>query len=632
MKHTFIKFLIVAAATPVAVSAQSKLPPDATRTFSSPTTYAPDLAERVVSSELRDVIPRYTSDRQLLLRFHAVAGTRARLNAEIGFNDSWGKALEKLDFDKLSQEGKVDYILLRTRLRQDREQIEADGRRIAALQPIAPFGEDIAALQEARQRMAFVTPDAAVTAMTSITGRVKTASAAITSGSVAVTEASAAEAAGYLEGMRGALTDWFNFYNGYDPGFTASAPEPYKALNAALDEYSALLRQKSGGRAVPVPGGGGGRGGRGGGGGGGGRGGGGGAPAQPSISQPLVLGEPITGTPAGREELLRLLDREMIVYTPEELIEIGNREYAWTETEMKKASREMGFGDDWRAALEKVKNAYVPPGQQPTLVRNLALQAQKFIRDKDLITVPTIVTDTWRMSMMSPQTMRNAPFFLGGEGIQVSYPIVGMADDLSTMIMKGNGPHLSHATVFHELIPGHGLQGFMNQRYNTHRNIFNTPFYGEGWALYLEMLLWDQGFHATPEDRIGALFWRMHRAARIVFTMNWQMGRWTPQQCVDFLVSNGHERYTAEGEVRGHIRNSPPLYQISYLMGALQLWSVYQDVVVQKKTMTTKQFNDRVIKTGSMPIEMVRALLTNQPLTRNYRAQWKFYGDVPAAK
>ena len=196
------------------------------------------------------------------------------------------------------------------------------------------------------------------------------------------------------------------------------------------------------------------------------------------------------------------------------------------------------------------------------------------------------------------------------------------------MIMKGNGPHLSHATVFHELIPGHGLQGFMNQRYNSHRSLFNTPFYGEGWALYLEMLMWDQGFHATPEDRIGALFWRMHRAARIVFTMNWQMGRWTPQQCVDFLVANGHERYTAEGEVRGHIRNSPPLYQISYLMGALQLWSVYQDVVVQTKAMTIKQFNDRVIRTGSMPIEMVRALLTNQPLTRDYRARWKFYGEI----
>jgi uncharacterized protein (DUF885 family) len=618
-------FAAAVAALQIPLGAQSKLPPDAARTFSDPAAYAPDLAERLTTSELRDVVPRYTADRQLLLRFHTIPMSRARVAAEQGFADGWLKALDRLDFARLSQEGKVDYILLRNRIRLDREQVEVESRLLTALEPFAPFGPEIAALQEARQRTEFVTPEQAVKAVDALTAKIKSTTAAVTSQGLTVPESNAADAAAYVDGLRGPLNEWFAFYNGYDPGFTTQLPGPFKALNSAIDEYVALMRQKSGGRSSAVPAGrGGGRGGQ--------------APAAgsgrgaasaaPSISQPLVLGEPITGTPVGRETLMRLLEREMIVYTPEQLIEIGNREYAWTENEMKKAAREMGFGDDWRAALEKVKNAYVPPGQQPALVRNLELQAEKFVREKDLITIPTIVSDTWRMSMMSPQTMRNAPFFLGGESIQVSYPIVGMADDLATMIMKGNGPHLSHATVFHELIPGHGLQGFMNQRYNAHRSLFNTPFYGEGWALYLEMLMWDQGFHATPEDRIGALFWRMHRAARIVFTMNWQMGRWTPQQCVDFLVSNGHERYTAEGEVRGHIRNSPPLYQISYLMGAIQLWSVYQEVVVQKKAMTIKQFNDRVIRTGSMPIEMVRALLTSQPLIRDYRAQWKYYGEV----
>ena len=57
----------------------------------------------------------------------------------------------------------------------------------------------------------------------------------------------------------------------------------------------------------------------------------------------------------------------MIPYTPEELIAIAETEYAWCETEMKKASREMGFGDDWKKALEKVKNIYVEPGKQPQL-------------------------------------------------------------------------------------------------------------------------------------------------------------------------------------------------------------------------------------------------------------------------
>ena len=40
----------------------------------------------------------------------------------------------------------------------------------------------------------------------------------------------------------------------------------------------------------------------------------------------------------------------MILYTPEQLIALANKEFAWCEAEMKKASREMGFGDDWKKA------------------------------------------------------------------------------------------------------------------------------------------------------------------------------------------------------------------------------------------------------------------------------------------
>ena len=68
----------------------------------------------------------------------------------------------------------------------------------------------------------------------------------------------------------------------------------------------------------------------------------------------------------------------MMPYTPEELIAIAEREYAFSLSEAKKAAREMGFGDDWKAAMEKVKNTYVEPGKQPDLIRDLARQAEAF--------------------------------------------------------------------------------------------------------------------------------------------------------------------------------------------------------------------------------------------------------------
>ena len=315
----------------------------------------------------------------------------------------------------------------------------------------------------------------------------------------------------------------------------------------------------------------------------------------------------------------------MMPYTPERLIQIAEREYAWCEAEMKKASREMGFGDDWRKAVEKVKNTYVDPGKQPDLIRDLAREAEQYVEQHELVTVPPLAKEIWRMEMMTPERQRVAPFFLGGETILVSYPTDGMTHEEKMMSMRGNNPHFSRATVHHELIPGHHLQGFMTARYMPHRQLFGTPFWGEGWSLYWEMLLWDLGFPRTPEDRVGMLFWRMHRTARIMFSLRFHLGTMTPEQAVDFLVDRvGHERANAEAEVRRSFNGTyPPLYQVAYMIGGLQFGALHRELV-ESGRMTNRQFHDAILQGGRMPVEMVRARLENRPLTRDYRAQWRF--------
>ena len=71
----------------------------------------------------------------------------------------------------------------------------------------------------------------------------------------------------------------------------------------------------------------------------------------------------IIGDPIGREALIEELKFEMIPYTPEELVEIANKEFEWCIAEFKKTSREMGFGDDYMKAIEAVKLKYVEPGK-----------------------------------------------------------------------------------------------------------------------------------------------------------------------------------------------------------------------------------------------------------------------------
>jgi len=218
-----------------------------------------------------------------------------------------------------------------------------------------------------------------------------------------------------------------------------------------------------------------------------------------------------------------------------------------------------------------------------------------------------------------------SPFFLGGEVMMVSYPTDSMAEDDKMMSLRGNNPHFSRATVHHELIPGHHLTGFMNDRYNAYRNAFETPFYVEGWALYWEMLLWDQDFPRSPEDRVGMLFWRMHRSARIIFSLRFHLGTMTPQEAVDFLVDRvGHERANATAEVRRSFNGSyPPLYQIAYMIGGLQFRALHHELVDGGR-MTDRQFHDAILQGGNMPVELVRARLLGLSLPRTFTSEWRF--------
>ena len=540
------------------------------------------------TSELRALVDRFSLDRAALGRRYPIDIAPERFDRLRTFYREWQTRLASVAFDGLGVEGRVDHILLRSRLEYDLRLLDREQHQVNEAASLLPFAATMTTLADARLRMQTLDPQAAAATLETLAGDIAALNRRVTAASAAQNRTAAQRAQELIGPLTTALRDWRNFYQGYDPLFTWWTAAPYARVTKALEDYRKTLRER-------------------------------------------VLGfssdedEPIVGRPIGRDALVADLASELIAYGPEDLLAVAEREFAWCEAEMKQAARDMGFGDDWKAALEKVKTLYVPPGRQPDLIRDLAREAEDYVERHDLVTVPPLAREVWRMQMMSPERQLVNPFFTGGEVISVSFPTDTMAHDDKLMSLRGNNIHFARATVFHELIPGHHLQAFMNARYNSHRNAFNTPFWREGWSLYWEMLLWDRGFQQSPENRIGMLFWRVHRAARIIFSLRFHLGEWTPAQAIQLLVERvGHEPANAEAEVRRSFNGSyPPLYQLAYMMGGLQFRALHADLV-RGGRMTDRQFHDRILMSGVMPVEMVRAILTNQQLTRDYRASWKF--------
>jgi len=540
-------------------------------------------------TEVFSLMVNYRADRGSLERFYNVSNSPERRERFKTFYKDYLVKLEQLPFETMSVSGRVDYLLMKRDLENELFALSKEEREIEQIKKYTSFIDPIYQLEQQRRRGKHLKSDDVAGQLNDIYKAIQSSSQKLKQ-EPNLTRELASRAEATIKGQQFAMKSVFDFYNGYDPEFTWWVTKPYKKLDSIMTKYAAVLKNK----------------------------------VDPA-TLPKDDGSGIIGNPIGREELLRLLQYEMISYSPEELVEIANKEFAWCDAELLKASQEMGFGDNWKQAQEKVKQTFVPEGFQPEAMLKLYNESVEFLKKNDLLTIPPIAEETWRMSMMSPKQQLVSPFFLGGELLQISYPTDEMNHDDKLMSMRGNNPHFSRATVHHELIAGHHLQGFMNNRNKSYRN-FRTPFWTEGWALYWELILWDMKFPQSPEDRIGMLFWRMHRCARIIFSLNYHLNKWTPQQCIDFLVDRvGHERANAEAEVRrSFTANYGPLYQLAYMTGAFQFYALKKELVDSGK-MTYKQYHDAVLLENSMPVEMVRAILTNQPLTKDFKTSWKFY-------
>ncbi|MFW6202308.1 MAG: DUF885 family protein, partial [Gemmatimonadota bacterium] len=380
--------------------------------------WVPDLAELVARSPigLQAVVERYVDDGRVLGRRYDAGYSESRREALRAFNREWLARLREVDFDALDREARVDYLLLENEIEHQLFELDREAELMAEAAPLLPFASTIHALHDARRDLERIDPRAAARTLDDLANVIDSTRAAVErglregNGDGDVTTAhnrssatssvihraadatnGAAEAArnanGAAEAARGAnaasasargqdsvirptrlvafrtasvlgtlartLDDWYEFHHGYDPLFTWWAEQPYARVEEALEEYRTTLRRD----VVGIP---------------------------PDGEDPIV------GEPLGREALLADLEHEMIPYTPEELIAIGRRELEWGIEEMRRAARELGYGDDWRAALEAVKQMHVPPGEQPELIRDLAYEAEDYVESNGLVTVPPL--------------------------------------------------------------------------------------------------------------------------------------------------------------------------------------------------------------------------------------------------
>jgi uncharacterized protein (DUF885 family) len=248
--------------------------------------------------------------------------------------------------------------------------------------------------------------------------------------------------------------------------------------------------------------------------------------------------------------------------------------------------------------------------------RDAMFRARAHLIDHDLVTVPS---DERVEIVRTPDYLANvvpfaayfepAAFDPEPKGIYVVTPAVGHDPEA---MLEHNYASISNTSI-HEAYPGHHLQLDAARRHpSLTRLLIDAPEFVEGWGMYSELLMREEGFDLSPAHRLVMHTDAIWRACRIILDVRMHRGELTVEEATDFLVGHtGFGRSNAAAEVGWYTYR--PTYPLSYLLGRTLLLQLRADE--QRRlgdAFRLKGFHDALLRNGSLPISFHRRALAGE--------------------
>ncbi|HYK81745.1 MAG TPA: DUF885 domain-containing protein [Gemmatimonadales bacterium] len=285
------------------------------------------------------------------------------------------------------------------------------------------------------------------------------------------------------------------------------------------------------------------------------------------------------------------------------------------EVETDLARRAARFdGKTWQDVVDRLRADHPPAsGLVDAYAREMA-RARDFVAKRGLAPIPNAPLDV----VPTPAFMRPVipfaaydspgPYSRDRTGwFYVTVPDARLPAAAQERMLRDHCRHELAATALHEGYPGHHLQlvHAQEQASDTRKNVW-TPLTVEGWALYCEDMMGEEGFYRSEEEQF---FQRVHllwRAVRILLDVGLHTRGMTFEQAVTQLASELHvDRANAEAEVRRYC--AEPAYPLCYAVGRRELLKLRDDFRAAKGgRFTLRAFHDAILRYGGLPVTLMR--------------------------
>jgi uncharacterized protein (DUF885 family) len=277
--------------------------------------------------------------------------------------------------------------------------------------------------------------------------------------------------------------------------------------------------------------------------------------------------------------------------------------------------------DQQQTAIEAaLELAYADKPKREAVVdaaKEALAQATAFTKAKDLVTVPDDPVEI----ILMPEFQRgvavaycDSPGPLD-KGLKTYYAISPIPDDWTDKqtdsFLREYNSRMIQLLSIHEAMPGHYLEGAHSARHpSTLRGVLRSGMFAEGWAVYTESLMMEQGYlDNDPLFHLVRDKFYLRTVANAILDQGVQVDGWTKAQAMDLMVKRTFQQEReAEGKwVRAQLTSA----QLpTYFVGVQEHFDL-RKAMRQKlgKDFKLKAYHDQVLSYGAPPVRFVRAMM-----------------------
>jgi uncharacterized protein (DUF885 family) len=331
-----------------------------------------------------------------------------------------------------------------------------------------------------------------------------------------------------------------------------------------------------------------------------------------------TIADGIDASGVGRELHDRMVElRAFDGLDADAILALGEQKLAEEREARVAAAREIDPDSDVFEVVARIKADHAATFQEALEDYRVAMRrARAHVIERDIASVPG---DERIDVIETPEYQRNvipfaayfspAAFDRDSKGIYIVTPSVHGG---ATAMREHNRASISNTSI-HEAYPGHHLQLDAARRHpSLTRLLADAPEFVEGWGMYSELMMREQGFDDAPRYRVMLHTDAIWRACRIILDVRLHRGEIGVDEAADFMIDQTRfERDNARSEVEWYTYR--PTYPMSYLLGRTLLLELRADEQRRLgEAFSLRDFHDGLLRNGSLPISFHRRLLAGE--------------------